>query len=1043
MKCKLLFICLVILHPPELQATEFASGSGLTAACGTALNHHITADGLTPALFANLTLPQYSDRVPGAIEEGAFGTDGAGVTGERKAPSRSLRSVILTIEHETGFRFLYRDVIVSGVDIRFAFGDSWQEDLKKELHEAGLDLVLNEERRQIVLFRVGDADQAGFGAQATDLQGYVIDKQTGDRLPFATVIRLTSDHKNRSSSSSAEAPVYIDAPEQAETLEYADAPAYDGNLDYTGSPQYTHIVGMPGRWPDMEPVRLQGVQTDINGRFRMTVPDGEDLYLQVSYVGYHTRLIAVSASELPAIRELPVRLEPAALEGKEIVLNAPVLHQPAGNNSAGSLMLNGFSPLGESNTIRMLQTLPSVGMGTALSDGAYVRGSNSDAMQILLDGTVIYNQSHLFGLVDSFNADAIRTSSFHYDVTPARYQGPPGGTLNLITRAGSLYRFRGNAGISSSALNGSLEGPLMAGRSSLLVSGRTSLLNGYGFPGTEDLVAWGLNVGRPNSLDDDITTLDDRIVTPGSFEVTFHDLHGKLFLEDSHGNRWMLSGYTGFNNTRQEALRLVRPRPVRLEAPLVREQFKTRNRWGNNSANLGWFRALESDRTLHVRTGMSYYHTQYLKEDFSYQRPGRDLNDQLLFIHPFENQSELTHWHVEADLISYRPFDRRGGTASDHARDNHAGDDHAADRSAEDGTGSMFSSLLSSLKNLHSGLALHGYRSAFLEESLNRPRYFLDATPLLLEGYLDSEWVSGGTRSAIPFEAQAGVRLQYFSDGGYLRFSPRFSANLFPQARVSPSFGYSRTYQYLFKLSFYNQTTSDIWITANENQAPAAVDLWSAAMRIRIAGGWFFRTELYYKHQRNLRFHEINIQSVQSPLEGAPWFADNTGHARGLELQTGFSGDRFSLSQSYTLSRTEMSNPRLNEGERFLAYWDRTHQFNTLATLRLFRGFRVAGNWFYATGVPDRLDLFRSGTARLGYYSRIDLSLRYDISSGPHRWAFEAGVYNLTNRKNPWYRDWVQTIRDDRQFRRLEPVQVDFYDLGFQPSFSLRYYLDP
>ena len=878
-----------------------------------------------------------------------------------EVPVLPLRTVIQTIEQKTGFRFLYRDALVTGVAIRFAFNENWREWFESELLSAGITLVISEERKQIVLFQVRDDGETGVPVRSRELVGYVIDGQTGERLPFAAVIE--SQHR-------------------------------------------------------------LGTQSDLQGRFRLDVPAGQDLQLHVSYVGYQASMITIPAGELAILDELPVRLEPAPFEGKEIVVHGQVLQQPNGPGYPIGLMMNGFSPLGESNTIRMLQTLPSVGMGTALSDGAFVRGSNSDALQVLLDGAVIYNKSHLFGLVDSFNADAIRTSSFYYDVTPARYQGPPGGTLNLVTRAGSLYRYRGNAGISSSALGGSMEGPLVPGRASVLVSGRTSLLNGYGFPGTGDLVAWGLNVGRPNSLDNGTTILEDRIVTPGDFKVNFHDLHGKIFLEDARGNRWMLSGYSGFNNTKQDALRLVRDRPLGPDAPLVRENFETRNRWGNRTASLGMHRALDPDRSMHLRSGVSYYHTRYNKEDFSYQRPGRNQQNQTLFIHPYENQSELTHWYLEADFIRYLPFGGGGDAAVEH-------------------TAEALPALLTSLSNLQSGLALHGYYAAYLEESLNRPRYYQRSEPMLLEGYFDTEWIPGGTETALPLELQAGMRLQYFSDGGYVRISPRLKAGLLPGARLSPSVGYSRTYQYLFKLAFYNQTTSDIWITANNNQEPATVDLWSASLHFRVTGGWFLRGEAYYKHQRNLRFHEINIQSIQSPLEGAPWFADNSGYARGVEFQAGYGGDRLSLIQSYTLSRTEMSNPRLNQGARFLAYWDRTHQFNTLFFLRPFSGLRVDVNWFFATGVPDRLGLFRSGDTRLGNYSRIDLSLKYDANSGFHRWSIEAGVYNLTNRQNPWYRDWVLTVDEETQQRRLEPVQVVFYDLGFQPSFSLRYYLDP
>ncbi len=78
-----------------------------------------------------------------------------------------------------------------------------------------------------------------------------------------------------------------------------------------------------------------------------------------------------------------------------------------------------------------------------------------------------------------------------------------------------------------------------------------------------------------------------------------------------------------------------------------------------------------------------------------------------------------------------------------------------------------------------------------------------------------------------------------------------------------------------------------------------------------------------------------------------------------------------------------------------------------------------------------------------GATAEWELSVNYDIAFGSHQWALEAGVYNLTNRNNPWYSDLVLTVNEAMPQRRLESVQVVFYDLKFQPSFSLRYYLDP
>lgn len=120
-----------------------------------------------------------------------------------------------------------------------------------------------------------------------------------------------------------------------------------------------------------------------------------------------------------------------------------------------------FSPLGESNAVRSLQMLPAVSMNTALNDGINIRGSSSDGFHVLLDGLTVYNQSHLFGLLDAMNADVLKSSGFYYDVTPAQYQAPLGGTLSLITRTGSINDFRSSFGISNTALKSTVEGPLI------------------------------------------------------------------------------------------------------------------------------------------------------------------------------------------------------------------------------------------------------------------------------------------------------------------------------------------------------------------------------------------------------------------------------------------------------------------------------------------------------------------------------------------------------------------------------------------------------
>lgn len=854
-------------------------------------------------------------------------------------PETSLHAIFQTIERDTGYKFLYRDAIIAGKDADFAMSNDWQDTLHQLLETSGLAASIDEERRRVVIYEANLPQ-----TKTASIEGTVIDDGSGERLPFATV-GVT-----------------------------------------VGSRQ------------------MRQTQTDINGGFSLAISSapGELIRLRVSYVGYRqSEIIFDSDSDLPPQNvPLHIRLEPSRVKFSEIVVTGASNSTPADSVYRGMLDVGTFSPLGEPNSIRMLQILPAVGHGSSLSEGSYIRGSNSDALLVTLDGSVIYNHSHLFGLIDSFNPDVIRTGSFYYDVAPARYHVPPGGVLNLVTQTGSLYDIGGSFGISNSVIKGSLDGPLQKGRSSWMIAGRHSILNSINLFSSSDMVSWGLGIDRENSLDDSATDLSERIVTPGEYSATFYDLHGKLFFEPSPASSFTISGYLGGDETSQTANRIIRAAPQE-QRRFDRSDFETSNEWGNRSVSLSWFQQLDEDRELQLRAGYSYLYTGFLKEDFIYQRSGSDPDLPPLFVSDFENESELNHGNISADL--------KAG-------------------------------------NLLAGASLNIYDAAYRESSLNRSEFFQRTQPLMPE--LFGEYRYENDQENILLDS--GMRLQYYTDGNYLRLSPRIRAAFFQDKMVSLGLSAGRNYQYLYRLSFYNQTTSDIWVMALDGQPPARSDHFSASLSMRPWTNAFLQVEGYLKMQENLRFHEINFQNLEAGFNGSPLFNDNEGLSRGVEVLFRQAARKWEISQSYTYSITELRNDRFQNRDWFYADWDRRHRFNTLASFRFFEGLQAGINWVTSSGRPDRIRFSEPEQDRLGMYSRIDLSLEYsgrigkvESSLGTNnapRFRIKAGVYNLTDRKNPWYREWVQTV-DNSGFRpELTPTEVDVYDLGFQPSVSLGIY---
>ena len=103
--------------------------------------------------------------------------------------------------------------------------------------------------------------------------------------------------------------------------------------------------------------------------------------------------------------------------------------------------------LGESDVLRIIQLLPGVQSGVEGSSGLYVRGGGPDQNLYLLDGTQIYNPSHLFGFLGTFNSDAIKDVSLLKGGFPARYGGRLSSVIDLTMKEGNMKQFSGTGSV--------------------------------------------------------------------------------------------------------------------------------------------------------------------------------------------------------------------------------------------------------------------------------------------------------------------------------------------------------------------------------------------------------------------------------------------------------------------------------------------------------------------------------------------------------------------------------------------------------------------
>lgn len=735
----------------------------------------------------------------------------------------------------------------------------------------------------------------------------------------------------------------------------------------------------------------QGVATDDGGRFLIKLDPAQGrMRLIVSFLGYTPDTLMLDASSLP--QDISFKLEPRVMLGSEVVVSSPLLASNLDSTWYHLLGASLATPVGEQSVTRALQMLPAVGLTTAVSSGLNVRGSRADGFQILLDGMPIYNQSHLFGMFDAFNPDALQAVDFYYGIAPARFQAPPGGTLSFLTRTGSKRALCARVGMTTTSASGTAEGPIGSGRGSWIVSARRSYLDNVDWFNNDGLVAMGLGVDRENSGTRRIP-LDERTLVAGAPSATFFDLHMKFDHESVGGATFQISAYVGGDRTRQDGERIIALNPQRQD-PRIRSTVTTSNDWGNAAVSVHYRSVVRPGGYSHTYAGLTRYHSSFRKDDFFYRAPPVGNGAPQLLFAPFLNDNSFTE-----------------------ARLSHE-------------------STLSLSPVLGASVGFSGQRivSKYDELSALRQEFVSDQRTWQLDMFGEL------TRRGRALTTTAGLRPQYFSAGKYLRLSPRLNFTGRLRSHFSVSAGYTRNYQFVHRLYVENSAGSDIWVLSNDREPPGSVDHITASLLYR-GLPLTFQIEGFLKWQDNLRRHETILRPGGIP-DGAvllsPWTHDNEARAKGLEALVSRRFGHLVLTATYALSRVEIRHPDVNNGAFFLADWDRPHQFAAHAVIDLFASLSASFAWNVASGQPNPLVyIYPSEDTRYPTYHRMDAALNIRHSFSHTRLEAFFRVYNLLDARNTWYRtaETVLLGRGNNLRLAFEPTTV--YDLGFQPTLGV------
>lgn len=269
-----------------------------------------------------------------------------------------------------------------------------------------------------------------------------------------------------------------------------------------------------------EPTTGKGTSTNEYGFYSLTLPPG-NYTLLFRYLGFDNieKSIQLKENQTVSVRmgENQNLLGTVEISASREKVKEHVKSTEMGKLSVPIEILKKTPVLfGEADLIKAVQLLPGVKRGGEGSIGMYVRGGGNDENLILLDEAPVYNIGHALGFLSVFNTNAIKSVDLYKGAFPAQYGGRLSSILDVRMREGNDQKFGVQGSIGNIATNLSVEGPLVKGKSSFILSGRRSYI--------DKLV---------------------NLVVKNGLPYYFYDFNAKINYKLSERDRIFVSGYFG------------------------------------------------------------------------------------------------------------------------------------------------------------------------------------------------------------------------------------------------------------------------------------------------------------------------------------------------------------------------------------------------------------------------------------------------------------------------------------------------------------------
>jgi hypothetical protein len=739
---------------------------------------------------------------------------------------------------------------------------------------------------------------------------------------------------------------------------------------------------------------VKGVVTDENGNFSISLTPGSYTF-EFSYLGFETIKRKIKLTEN---RYLKISLQPNQESLNEVIIeqNREALDLRDPQMSTVSLnpetIENTPVVLGETDPIKALQLLPGISGNGEGSSGFNVRGGSGAQNLILLDQATLFNSSHLFGFFSVVNADAISGLDLYKGGIPSRFGGRGSSVLDISQKAGNKNQLAGNGSIGIVSSKLTLEGPIEKGKSSFLVSGRSSYAH-----------LFLKLVDNPNS-------------------AYFYDLNAKLDFDLSETDQLYFSGYFGrdvFN---------------------INDSFK--NNYGNAVASLRWEHIFNKDITSNLYLIFSDYNFDLNLDvvGFNYNSGVRNFNLKYHFNHFISDDFSLNY-----GLSSKYTVTNPGFIEPDKPSSGITSEQFTKKYSVENSAYVEVNQQLTPELKLTYGARF----SNFLRLGQDSLNLYANDRPVIYNQNLNI-YEEAPIESTIS-QSRGSVTKTFNNIEPRISLAYKFAKD----ESIKANYQRMNQYLQLLTTT-NSPTPLDIWNPSGRYIKPLQTDQWALGYYRKFRNlGLDLETEIYYKDTKN-RIDYINGAQLIANDATERVLLNGKSRAYGLEILVKKTMGKFTGWLAYTLSKSEQKTPGrtavepgINDGNWYASPWDKRHDFSLTGNYDYSDKWSVNAAFVYQTGRPANFPQSKytyngltvptyagRNQSRLPDFHHLDLSATYtpkpnDKKGWRSKWVFS--IYNVYNRKNALTIDFAKN--EDAGVNEATKLSI----FGIIPSVSYKF----